>query len=261
MKVPTQEQRGRSTQRPGETQVPRASSEDREMQTEPLPRGEKRIQTTRSRNRQTVVKENISTERPRSRTEQTQTAGAIPTRQWSSQTDARARSRQRSVSSVEIRDSRPLSETRESQTPSLLPPWQPTPGVPLPSAPPPPPPNFPVPSAPRPTVEYPPAEVEPLVPGPSGPLPGGFPIPIPERWSDSEEEPAEEDAGEEDEWDDAEVEIRPCSVQHAEFTKEFAEEIFQVGGSSGSSQLAGFSLSEVLYLEEPKPEPVLEYGY
>ena len=85
--------------------------------------------------------------------------------------------------------------------------------------------------------------------GPEGPLPGGFPIPIPERWSDTEEEPDDENGEEDEEWDDAEVEIRPCSVQHAEFTKEFAEEVFQVGGSSGSSKLAGFSLSEVLYEE------------
>ena len=143
--------------------------------------GEKRIQTTRSRSRQTVARENIRTERPSSITGQTQTAGNLPTRQWSSQTDARARSRQRSVSTVEIRDSRPLSETRESQTPSLLPPWEPTAGAPSPSAPPPTPPSLAVPSAPRPIVEYPPAEREPLLPSPEGLLPGGFPVPIPER--------------------------------------------------------------------------------
>ena len=77
----------------------------------------------------------------------------------------------------------------------------------------------------------------------------------------SEEEPDDENGEEDEEWDDAEVEIRPCSVQHAEFSKEFAEEVFQVGGSSGSNKLAGFSLSEVLYEEEPEPEPVLEYGF
>ena len=167
------------------------------MQTEPLPRGEKRVQTNRNRSRQTVVRENVSTERPRSRTGQTQTAGSIPTRQWSSQTETRARSRQRSVSSVEIRTNRPSSETRESQTPGLLPPWEPTAGAPGSSAPLSSPPSISAPSASRPTRQSPPEEEEPLSMGPEGPLPGGFPIPIPERWSESEEEPDDEN-GEED---------------------------------------------------------------